>query len=228
VIGKWLAALGARRMQPSGPPYRPYPDGSGSAANAIYNLMFCDEPAAFQPQPDRAPPPWAAVLFGDPPDLAALHALAADTGQEGRTRYLAYSRLRSLASAVPPKQLLGIITEVHRPVGLDALAAFSEGGVRYVNHSTKLCVVEGVQSITPLVDALFLAAAPAVNAIGPWGKPRRTPPVVGWIRLSFLTSDGLCFGEGPGEHFQRDPLAAPVIQRAALLLKAVTELQEPG
>jgi hypothetical protein len=63
-----------------------------------------------------------------------------------------------------------------------------------------------------------------VEKIGPWGKPRLAAPKAGNIRLSFLVSDGLYFGEGPFELMQREPLAAPTIQKAVELLQLVVGL----
>lgn len=72
-----------------------------------------------------------------------------------------------------------------------------------------------------LVQALFAVSQPVVNAIGPWTEVRRAPPDRDTIRLTFLVSHGLCFGEGPMTVMQREPLAAPILQRATELLQAV-------
>ncbi|MEO5559841.1 MAG: hypothetical protein ABIO49_08410 [Dokdonella sp.] len=220
MLRKFLAAIGlgvaASTGAIAGPPYAPY---ASEAANAIYNLLFCDDPKAFQSKAEENATPWQAALSSD--DVSALEVLAADESQEGRIRYLAFSRLRGLGHAVVAKTLLGVIIEVPLAGGLDALAAFSEGGVRYVNQSGKLVVIEGLQSFLPMVKRLFAAAQPVVMRIGPWDKSRLAPPKPGNVRLTFLVSDGLYFGEGPMTVMQREPMAGPVIQQAAELLKAV-------
>ena len=106
------------------PTYAPY---SSEAANSFYNLLFCDEPVAFSVKSGVDPTPWQATLFSTPADIPALEALASDTTQEGRTRYLAFSRLRHLGVSVQPKRLLGAIVEVPLRGGLDTLAAFKIG-----------------------------------------------------------------------------------------------------
>lgn len=136
-------------------------------------------------------------------------------------RYLAFSRLRGLGKNVPSKILLAVIVEVPLARGLDTLAAFSEGGVRYMNQSGKLVFIEGVASFRPKVQDLFAAAQPVVSRIGPWTQPRLPPPANGRVRLTLLVSDGLYFGEGPMAEMQRDAMAGPVIQRATELLQAV-------
>jgi hypothetical protein len=198
-------------------PYSPY---ASESANVIYNLLFCDNTAAFNAKPGESPTHWQAVLFSAPPDVEALQTLAADATQEGRIRFLAFSRLRELGKAVQPKILLGVIVEVPLAGGLDALAAFSEGGVRYVNQSGKLIVIEGVASFLPIVKHLFTVAEPAVAHIGSWNKPRLAPPKQGNVRLTFLVSDGLYFGEGPMSMMQREAMAGPIIQQATELLQA--------
>jgi len=216
-----LAALGLGAASPRAattPPYSPY---QSTAASSIYNLFFCDDLASFKPKPEETPTGWQQALFSAPPNIASLEALANDPAQEGRIRYLAYGRLRELGKRVPPKKLLAVIVEVPLDGGLDVLAAFSEGGVRYVNQSGKLVVIEGVEGFLPKVRALFAAAEPVVALTGPWDKPRLPPPAKGKIRLSFLVSDGLYFGEGPMSVMQRDAMAGPIILLATELLQAV-------
>lgn len=219
LLGLSVAAVSGAAESPA---YSPYPS---EAANAIYNLLFCDNPAAFKAKAGEGTR-WQTILFSSPSDVAALEALANDNSQEGRIRFLAFSRLRELGKTVQPKTLLGVIVEVPLVGGLDALAAFSEGGVRYVNQSGKLVVIEGVPSFLPLVKRLFTASQPVVSHIGPWDKPRLAPPKQGNVRLTFLVSDGLYFGEGPMSVMQREGMAGPVIQQVTELLQAVVAMGE--
>jgi hypothetical protein len=59
---------------------------------------------------------------------------------------------------------------------------------------------------------------PIVAAIGPWDKERLPPPEEGNIRMTFLVSDGLYFGEGPMGAMQQEPLASPLVSAATNLL----------
>src|SRR5260221_3755917 len=219
---KLLAAIGLGVSAVSGatasPPYSPY---TSEAANAIYNLLFCDDSAAFKAKRGESPTPWQAALFSVPANVPAVETLASDASQEGRIRYLAFSKLRELGRPVPAKKLLRVVLEVSLAGGLDALAAISEGGVRYVNQSGKLVVVEGVASFLPMVKRLFAASELVVSRIGPSDKPRLAPPTQSNVRLTFLVSDGLYFGEGPMSWMQRDAMAGPIIQQATELLQAV-------
>jgi hypothetical protein len=225
MLRKFFAALGlgsaAAGRGGAKPPYTPY---SESAANDIYNMLFCDDPSAYRPTGGRAPAPWQVVLSSDPPNVPALVALADDFTQEGRTRFLAYTKLRALGQVVPAKRLLGVIVEMPMAGGLDTLAAYSDGGVRYINHTSKLAFFERLPSLQPHVQSLFAASEPVVERIGPWHESRRPPPKAGKVRLTFLVSDGLYFGEGPMATMQREAMAGPVIQSAGQLLQAAVAL----
>jgi hypothetical protein len=212
-----VVLAGAHAAYAAGP-YAPYAEKS---PNQIYNLLFCDEWEAFKPRPGEALAPWQATLFSEPLAVKAVEALANDPKTEGRIRALAYNRLRKEGHSVPPKQLLGVIVEVPLEDGLDVLAAFSDGSVRYINQTGKLALFEGVPSLRPAAAALLQASEAAVARLGPWDKPRLAPPEKGNIRLTFLVSDGLYFGEGSMADMGNDPLGGPVVQRATELLMLV-------
>jgi hypothetical protein len=160
-------------------------------------------------------------LFSEPADISALEALAADVSQEGRLRALANQRLRSAGKKVTGKILLGVIVEVPLSEGLDTLAAYSEGGARYINKTGKLGVFEGVASLKPLIQDLLKASQQVVDRIGPSEHPRSPPPKGDNIRITFLVSDGLYVGEGAMSQMQRDPMGAPVVRTATTLLQQV-------
>ncbi len=225
MIRNFFAALGLGVASVSGavaaPPYSPY---SNDGINRIYNLLFCDNISSFTPTANQEPPPWLATLFSEPPDIPALETFASDSSQEGRLRSLAYSRLRSTGKRVATKILLGVVVEMPLAAGLDTLAAYSEGGVRYINQTGKMAFFEGVTSLQPLVQNLFRASQMIVDRIGPWERARLPPPKSGNIRLTFLVSDGLYFGEGPTPQMQRDPAAGQVIRNASTLLNQVVTL----
>jgi hypothetical protein len=73
-----LRSLLGRKDAPAPPPRPPYAPYRDDAANAMYDLLFCDAPDAFRPKPGQVPAPWQAVLFGDPVRPDAVAALAGD------------------------------------------------------------------------------------------------------------------------------------------------------
>jgi len=195
-----------------------------AAADFMYNLLFCDDPALFARAKDDPQTPISAVL-ADNPDAARIEDIAGDTAQESRVRVLAFNWLRRQGRAVPKRLLLGTIVEVPLEGGLDTLAAFVDGSVRYINQTGKVSVFEGaVPAIQPAVRALLAAAQGVVDKIGPWDKPRLPAPKAGNVRLTFLVSDGLYFGEGKFEDLSRDGLGGPVINAAGQLLTQVVDL----
>jgi hypothetical protein len=105
------------------------------------------------------------------------------------------------------------------------LAAYSDGRVRYINQTGKVAVFEGVPSqVDEKAKGLVASAVAALKCIGPWEKTRLPPPRKGNVRITFLVSDGLYFGEGPFSLLQHEPTAAPIIKNAGELLQLVVSL----
>lgn len=201
--------------------YAPY---DSDAANAIYNLIFCDALEDFQSLAPHFPAIFAASF-----DEGAVRTIAEDNTAEGRVRCLAYRRLRSEGAATPRGEVLGVVVEVALERGLDTLAAYADGRVRYINQTGAMSIIEDTNS--PLREkalALVSAAAPLVARIGPWTEERRPPPTGANARLSFLVSDGLYFGEGPMDALSGDPLGGAVVKAAVDLLMTTVDLAAPG
>lgn len=226
MLKKFFAALGIA-MASSGSVagaglHSPY---SQAHVNFMYNLLFCDDLTLYS-NPKRVDTSgvWTPLL-ADRPDAAVLRAIAADQKNEGRIRAIAFNRLRAMGEETPAKQLFGVIVEVPLEEGLDVLAAFSGGGVRYLNHSGKILVVEGDgNAVSGLANDLISVSLPVVEKIGPWEEKRLPPPRVGNIRITFLVSDGLYFGEGPAQGLQNDDMAGPVLAKATQLLQKAVKL----
>jgi hypothetical protein len=204
--------------------YEPYAE---SQVNFLYNLLFCDDINLFKNddivEGAESNGLWP-ILLADSPDAPALRKIADDETNEGRVRAIAFNRLRAAAEQVPAKILLGIIVEVPLEDGLDVLAAFAEGGARYLNQSGKVAVFEGPGNpVEALAKELLAVSQSVVDQIGPWEKNRLAPPRLGNVRMTFLVSDGLYFGESPFGALQRDPLGGPVLAKATQLLQCAVE-----
>lgn len=224
MIKKILARLGigqAASTPAQSAPYAPYREPH---VNFLYNLLFCDDPDLFKTEEAvESSTLWATVL-SDEPDFAALERIAGNKEEESRVRVLAYNRLRAGGRAVPPKQLLGVIVEVPLQQGLDTLAAYTDGRVRYLNQSDKVAIFEGgPPEVETLAKELVAVSQDLVNTIGPWEDARLPPPRHGNVRITFLVSDGLYFGEGPLQALQGDAMGGPVLAKATQLLQAVVE-----
>lgn len=198
---------------------RPYAKDS---VNFMYNLLFCDEPSLFHSMSDKKAEHWEEVLFLKPTEKN-VRELAENARKASRIRILAYNWLRENKKLLIKGLVLGVIVEVPLDGGLDTLAAYSDGSVRYINQTGKITVVEpsGSAEIENLAKELVDVSTPVVQQIGPWENDRLPPPSKGNIRMTFLASDGLYFGEGPLAIMRTDPMAAPVISKAVELLNAV-------
>jgi hypothetical protein len=192
--------------------------------NLFYNLLFCDDLELFRTdEAMKSGAPWTTLLAAKP-DYAALRKIAQDPQEESRLRALAYNRLRAGGQTVPAKVLLGVIVEVPVEQGLDVLAAYPDGRVRYLNHSGKIAVFEGGPAdVVQGAKDLVATAQNLVDHIGPWDKKRLPPPRRGNVRMTFLVSDGLYFGEGPFEAVQEEKLGGPVLDKATQLLLLVVK-----
>jgi len=209
-----LFGRGGRDVPPA-PFYRPYKD---RAANFLYNLLFRDNPDLFRNGKQDAGS-LATVLSGAA-TREMLEKTAGDPAVESRVRVLAFNRLRAMQLPVPPKQLLGTIIEFPQDNGLDTLAAFADGRVRYINQTGKPGFFEGAPTqVVAKANELIRVSQFAVDQCGgPSHEPRRPPPDGDLLRLSFLVSDGLYFGEGSYEALMDDPAGQPVLNAGSELL----------
>lgn len=80
-----------------------------------------------------------------------------------------------------------------------------------------------VAPLQPAVTRVLAAARPIVERIGPWDSARPPAPTRN-VRLNFLVSDGLYFGEGPMAALQADAMAGPLLDAGAGLLAEVVRL----
>lgn len=213
-----VLGLSAALAGPADAGSAPYPDPS---TNHLYELLFCDVPALYRPGAVAAD--WQALLYAPEADVAAVRALAADAAQDSRVRALAYAWLRQRQAQVPRSELLGVVVEVALPGGLDALAAYRDGRVRYLNHTGRAVLIDArTPLIDPLVDALLAASGHAVPHAPLWQRAPGVGPGPGQVRIVMLTSGGLHRIEGPFDRLQRDAQAGPALLAASHLLEQVT------
>jgi len=199
---------------PAAPFYRPYND---QAADFLYNLLFCDNPDLFRNGKQDASS--LATVMSGVATREMLEAIAGDPAVESRVRMLAFNRLRAMKLPVPARQLLGAIIEFPQDDGLDTLAAFADGRVRYINQTGKPAIFEDAPpDVVAKANALMRVSQLAVDRHGPADEPRRPPPTCDLVRLSFLVSDGLNFGEGSYEVLMDDPAGGPVLTAGGELL----------
>jgi hypothetical protein len=204
----------------SGVFHRPY---SESATNLIYNLLFCDDPALFRATDGKEIGSLGVVSSAHPTN-EALKKIADDESEETRVRIVAYNRLRVAKVAVPKGRVLGVVVEVGMEGGLDTLAVYADGRMRYINHTGKMSIMEPAPAeLKASGDDVLKAAQAAAAMIGPWEKKRLPAPKQGNGRLTFLVTDGLYFGQGPQDKIAGDAIGGPVLMAAAQLLTAIVD-----
>jgi hypothetical protein len=188
----------------------------------VYNLLFCDQPELFNNQSKAYP--WN-ILVDISPSTDDLNKIIEDESTESRAKLLAGYLLTKAGEEVE-QRLLGVVVEVGLENGLDVLAAYDDGSARYINQSGKMVIWEARSAMSDaLIDQLFEKSADVVSNIGPWDKERLPAPKDGEIRISFLVSGSLYFGQGPFDVLERDPMGGPVIHAATQLMIFLTKAQ---
>ena len=196
--------------------------------NKIYNLLFCDDTDLYETGAGATSYPHN-ILFAEIPDVNKLNDIVNDESLETRYKTLAYHLLSKNAATINKKELLGVIVEVALPEGLDVIAAYQDGTARYINYTEKLLVWDTqTKESNEFVEQLFLHSDYVVKKIGPWDGARRPAPIEGNVRLNFLVSGGLYFGEGPFDVLEKDPMGGPVIRSAAALMNYLIDKLIPG
>ena len=194
----------------------PYKD---NAINLIYHLLFCDDIELLKA---NTAPPYSYpmdVLFSEKNSVNDLQKIIEDGTSDPRIKALTYNKLLLSGHKPIKKELLAVIVEVGLDNGLDVLASFNNGTARYINHTGKILIWETTtdEKSNELTKALFTNSQTIVSKIGPWDKPRLLHPKKENVRLSFLVSDGLYFGEGPIDVLFNDPMASPALSDATQL-----------
>jgi hypothetical protein len=195
--------------------------------NRLYELLFCDSVELYKSN-SAAPDiyPWK-VLFDEKADTEELQNVIQDETLESRIKILAYTRLRNLGHIIKEKELLGVIVEVGLDEGLDVLASYQDGRARYINYTGKMIIWESPDITSEdLTHNLFRESLNIVKRIGPWHEARKPAPDRGNVRISFLVSDGLYFGEGSINVLFNDPMGAPALAAATSLMQFLIQKAE--
>jgi hypothetical protein len=189
-------------------------------SNRLYKLLFCDIPGDYLAWNKGSLKPLFKSVFEE----KAVRAIADDKNVESRMRALAYSRLKAERCAVPPGILFGVVVETPLPRGLDTIATYVDGRIRYINGSGRRATIEkDAPSLRAPRHALLSAAQDVVEELSPIADVRSPPPQAGNVRITSVVSDGLYVGEANLEALTRDPLGGPILRAASELMNAVLE-----
>ena len=197
----------------------------------IRELLFGDAPPR-QWAGDGADGPWA--LFAQAADCLdvqdedgarqALRAVLALPDIESRHYLQAWTSLRGLGEipqTAQAKHLYGVVLDIPTSGGCDTLAAYEDGGCRYLNFSGSVIAADAPdEEIGNLVSQLLRIGRVIVERTGPWDGPRPQLPQ-GQARLSFLCPGGLHFGQGPLPALMSDQGANALVNAGLALLQAL-------
>jgi len=200
----------------------PYSD---SSTNLIYNLLFCDNLNLYKENTAKPFNYPFDILFSESSSNSDLQKIIDNVNSDPRTKILAYNQQVTNGHKSDKKELLAVIVEVGLENGLDVLASFKDGTARYINQTGKILVWEStnVETANNITNDLFANCQKIIEKIGAWNKPRLSNPKIGNVRITFLVSDGLYFGEGPMNVLFNDPMAGPALQKATELLQYLTK-----
>jgi hypothetical protein len=192
------------------------------STDLIYNLLFCDQPSLFA----KSSAGNSAIESATDEDSSEsdVRRTAEDAAVESRVRLLAFNWVRRKGLPVPARVFLGVVVEVHLEAGLDTLAAYADNRLRLIGRMANVTVVENApEALKEPLQRLLTSAEWVMNQIGPWDKPRMAEPPAGSVRLTFLASDGIYFGQGGFDDFANDKMAGPVIDSATQLFQKLVE-----
>lgn len=197
-------------------PAMPY---SNESTNKIYEMLFCDNAVLFRPDKKYLNSyPWN-ILFSEVHDTDGLKKIIADGNAESRIKILACNKLLSEGLKPEKKELLGVVIEIGLAEGLDVLAAYKDGTARYINYTEKMIFWESpAEESDKIIEDLFRESEVVLKQIGPWDQNRLQFPATDNVRISFLVSDGLYFGQGGIDVFFNDQRSAPILKCGSELM----------
>lgn len=203
---------------------KPY---KSDVANFAYNLLFCDTPALFiQNKALKPEMPLYRVLHARPTDTGTIRKIA-DSDGDSCTRMLAYDWLRAHKQPVPAKTLLGVVIEFGSPSSPDTVAVYADGNVRYIDEQEKLFSYgPNTKGLSPKARAFLARSRDLLARLDPWKEQRVPAPPYGFVRITFLASSGLYFGDGELRQMAKDKFGGATVRSAFDLFKAVSSVSE--
>jgi hypothetical protein len=196
--------------------------------DVLYNSLFADNPDNFTNLKEHKAISW--IYESKTPTIDELENIANDNSVESRLKFLAlYTALRQ-GLKIPHKTYFGTVLEVPMEGGYDVLAFYSDSRARYYNYSGKAVIYEGGRA--DVDDTIANANSMAIqvcNVLAPWEKERLPKPKGDVIRISFLVSDGLYFGNSSIKTIGNDQMASAIFGKGAEVMKALlSETNKPA
>lgn len=203
--GAYTSVFKAIRPLSTSPYKEPY-------TNSIYEMLFCDEASLYRNELSIPFYPWD-VLFSPDTDTEMVKTVCQDADVDSRPKLIAYNLLSKAKADYHEKELLGVVIEIHQRNGLDVLTAYADGTARYIKHNETVVVCdEPLAAGKQLTSTLFEAAKELGDILPERHSKRKAYPEKGRVRISLLTSKGLCIKEGPFLKIRNDYTFGAVVE----------------
>jgi hypothetical protein len=214
-----------------------------TAADLLRPLLYGDRSVDEWPPPGTVADgePWASFVrarelkrSGDEHAAVEIWSDIATQGDtESRHVLQAWRFLRAAGVSPTPESasyVLAAVAEISVKPGHDLLVAYRDGGVRYLNQSGKVAIVEATadHASTEAARAWLAVADELAPMVGVWDQPQLPPLPSGDSRIMMLTPEGPRFGQGPDTLLREDAGAAAFLSAATNVLIAVTRLPPDG
>lgn len=198
----------------------------GSAQlSAAYELLFCDNSQLYKNEMTIPHYPWDILMKreSDPDKILKIYQ---NKELETRPRIVACSLLNAMGVKVDNSELLGMVIEIHHKVGLDVLAVYNDGTARYINSNHQLIIWEtNTERSTELLDKLFSLGNMALQGRQPLFVERGNLPLLGRIRFSYLTSQGIKMDEGSLQEVHSQSSLDFILQKGIEFMNYLTRQQ---
>lgn len=204
----------------------------GSALDAARARLWEGRPIETEDAAKKGARPWSTFIealshkHAGQPAKAELLSIARDEEAESRARLWAWKALREEHALPEPGEatrVLGVIAEVPVDGGLDVLAAYTDGSVRFLGHADQLIAIEGdgapgKRAASVLREASVLLAAPPTQR-----NPKAPRPPANKVRLTALAPTGSHQVEVPWAEVEAGGKYAKLFHAIVGLLEEVTE-----
>lgn len=159
--------------------------------NSSYELMFCDRVLLYRSEIGIPFAPWD-VIFNNESSNDQIRSISQDASFSARSRLIAHQLLAKRGLPSQYKDVLGVVVEVNLKQGLDVLAVYADGTIRFINHKERQMIWETSTSRSEeLVKKLFKNSNKSMRNITWNASKRGRYPVSGKARISFLCGHGI-------------------------------------
>jgi hypothetical protein len=214
-----------------------------TAGDSLRPLLYGDRSVDEWPPPGTVADgePWASFVrarelkrSGDEDAAVEIWSdIATQREIESRHVLQAWHFLRAAGVSPAPESasyVLAAVAEVSVKPGHDLLVAYRDGGIRYLNQSGKVAIVDATADLasTEAARAWLTVADELAPTVGVWDQPQLPALPSGDSRIMMLTPEGPRFGQGPDSLLRADASAAAFLSAATNVLIAVTRLPPDG